>query len=158
MIRGYSCVALDNIKDRNNVGGALRASHVYGVDLLVLAGRRYSHVPADTTKAERSIPLLEVDDVFDVIPRNCVPVAVDLIEGAIPLPKYQHPERAFYIFGAEDQTLGKRITDRCRDVIYVPTQFCMNLAATVNVILYDRLCKRQEWLVPHKWESAKAAE
>jgi tRNA(Leu) C34 or U34 (ribose-2'-O)-methylase TrmL len=25
----------------------------------------------------------------------------------------------------------------------VPTRFCMNLAATVNVVLYDRLAKRQ---------------
>ena len=27
-------------------------------------------------------------------------------------------------------------------VVYVPTQGCMNLAASVNVILYDRLAKR----------------
>jgi tRNA(Leu) C34 or U34 (ribose-2'-O)-methylase TrmL len=26
-------------------------------------------------------------------------------------------------------------------VVYVPTQGCMNLAASVNVILYDRLAK-----------------
>ncbi len=26
-------------------------------------------------------------------------------------------------------------------VVYVPTRHCMNLAATVNVVLYDRLSK-----------------
>ena len=29
-----------------------------------------------------------------------------------------------------------------KDVVYVPTQGCMNLAASVNVILYDRLAKQ----------------
>jgi tRNA(Leu) C34 or U34 (ribose-2'-O)-methylase TrmL len=79
--------------------------------------------------------------VFDVIPYDCVPVAVDLVDGAHSLPNYRHPERAFYVFGPEDGTLGKAVIDRCRDKIMVPTRFCMNLAATVNVILYDRLAK-----------------
>ena len=34
-----------------------------------------------------------------------------------------------------------KITDWCRDVVYIPTDKCMNLAATVNVVLYDRLAK-----------------
>ena len=58
------------------------------------------------------------------------------------LPEYQHPERAFYIFGAEDATLGARVLDRCRDRVFVPTVRCMNLAATVNVVLYDRMAKQ----------------
>ena len=29
----------------------------------------------------------------------------------------------------------------CRDVVYIPTNGCMNLAACVNVVLYDRLSK-----------------
>lgn len=140
-MRGFSCIALDNPKTPSNIGSALRAAHVYDASLIVLSGRRFKRSPADTTKAWRHMPVMEVDDVFDAIPYDCVPVAVDLLEGAVPLPSYKHPERAFYIFGAEDQTLGKRITDRCRDRVMIPTKFCMNLAATVNVILYDRFCK-----------------
>lgn len=45
------------------------------------------------------------------------------------------------IFGPEDGTLGERVLSWCRDVVYVPTDRCMNLAATVNVILYDRAAK-----------------
>lgn len=80
---------------------------------------------------------------MDFIPFDCVPVAVDLVEGAIPLPSYVHPERAFYVFGAEDATLGRKVTDRCRDKIYVPMAVgCLNLAACVNVVLYDRAAKQ----------------
>lgn len=141
MGRGFFCVGLWNPKNPNNVGGAMRAAHVYGADLIVLMGRRFKPISADTTKAYRHVPLLQVDDLFLAIPYNCVPVAVDLVEGAMPLPNYIHPERAFYIFGPEDGTLGRTVTARCRDKLMIPTRFCMNLAATVNVVLYDRLAK-----------------
>ena len=72
---------------------------------------------------------------------DCIPVAVELVESAVPLPSYNHPSRAFYIFGAEDATLGQRVLSWCRDVIYVPMDGCMNLAATVNVVLYGRFAK-----------------
>lgn len=139
--RGYAILAADRPKDLNNFAGLMRAGHCYGAKMLVLAGDRYKHMAPNTTKAERTIPFLRVDDVFDALPHDCVPVAVDLVEGAIPLHKYRHPERAFYIFGAEDNTLGERILGRCRDKVYVPTGYCMNLVAAANVILYDRLAK-----------------
>ncbi|CSB46617.1 RRNA methylase%2C putative [Vibrio cholerae] len=33
------------------------------------------------------------------------------------------------------------MVDQAHYVVYVPTHGCMNLAATVNVVLYDRLAK-----------------
>ena len=87
--------------------------------------------------------MLRGDDLFALIPYDALPVAVDLVDGAVSLIDYQHPERAFYIFGPEDSTLGKDVTARCRDKLMVPTRFCMNLAATVNVVLYDRLAKAE---------------
>jgi len=119
----------------------LRAVGVYGAAMMAVTGKRYKGAKTDTRKQDRHTPFLQVDNLQDVIPRGCVPVAIDLVEGAIPLTEYVHPERAFYIFGAEDATLDKRITSFCKDVVYVPTNGCMNLAATVNVVLYDRLLK-----------------
>jgi len=150
-------IGVDRPKDIHNFGGILRAAHVYGAAGIVLAGDRYTKASANTTKAERHIPLFRVADVFDCLPYDCVPVAVDLLEGATPLPQYVHPERAFYIFGAEDNTLGARITDRCRDKVYVPTAYCMNLAATVNVILYDRMAKQfdKDIVIPIKAKEPK---
>ena len=66
---------------------------------------------------------------------------VDLIPGATPLPDFVHPARAFYIFGPEDGTLDPALFAGVKRVVYVPTTGCMNLAASVNVILYDRLAK-----------------
>ncbi len=68
-------------------------------------------------------------------------VCVDLIEGAMPLPNFEHPEKAIYIFGPEDGTIEQSTVDQADAVVYVPTTGCMNLAASVNVVLYDRLAK-----------------
>jgi tRNA(Leu) C34 or U34 (ribose-2'-O)-methylase TrmL len=139
--RGFAAVGLHMPKTPHNVGSVLRAAHCYGAALVAQTGKRYHSSVTDTMKAYRHLPLLNVDDLFSVVPHDCVPVAVDLIDNARSLITYTHPERAFYIFGPEDGTLGKAITDRCRDRVFVPTAFCMNLAACVNVVLYDRAAK-----------------
>lgn len=140
-MRGYAAIGMHHPKTPVNVGSALRAIHCYDAAFLAITGRRFQKTPTDTFKTHRHVPVLEVEDLHSVIPYDCVPVAVDLIPGAQSLVDYVHPERAFYIFGPEDGTLGKSITSWCRDVIYVPTRQCMNLAATINVVLYDRIAK-----------------
>ena len=140
--RGFAAIGLHQPKNSINVGSVLRAALCYDAALVATSGQRYSRASTDTTKAYRHIPLVQAENLRSAVPFDCVPVAVDLIDGARPLQGYIHPERAFYVFGPEDGTLGKEILGWCRDVIYVPTRFCMNLAATVNVVLYDRLVKR----------------
>jgi len=152
-MRGYAAIGLHMPKTPANVGSTLRAAHCYGAAMIVMTGKRYGGAPTDTQKAYRHIPLVQVEDLHEAVPYDCVPVAVDLLAHARPMNNYVHPERAFYIFGPEDGTLGKAVTDWCRDVIYIPTAHCMNLAATVNVVLYDRMVKRGECAA-----SAKAGE
>lgn len=138
---GYSCIGLHLPKDPKNIGSVLRAMSCYQAKFTAISGTRFKKSSTDTPKAWRSHPVFEVKDLRTIIPYDCVPVAVDLIEGAISLPEYKHPRRAFYIFGPEDGTLTPKVTDWCRDIIFIPTAHCMNLAATVNVVLYDRLAK-----------------
>jgi len=144
MKRGYAAIGLDNPKDKHNVGSVLRAAMCYNVALVVSSGHRYKKAPTDTLKGYRHIPFLQgMESVLNHIPYDCVPIAVDLLPDAKSLTTFNHPERAFYIFGAEDATLGERITSKCKYKIFIPTTFCMNLAATVNVVLYDRLAKEE---------------
>lgn len=140
-MRGFAAIGLDNPKNPANVGGVMRAAGCYGAAMVAMSGHRMRRVPTDVKKQWRMMPVLETDDLRLVIPYDCVPVAVDLIPGATSLVNYTHPQRAFYIFGAEDGTLGGRVLTWCRDVVYVPMDSCMNLAATVNVVLYDRMAK-----------------
>lgn len=140
-MKGYACIGLDNPKFKENVGSAMRAVGVYNASFLAVTGKRFDTAQTDTMKHYRQIPFFRVNDLHSIIPYDCIPVAVDLIDNATSLINYIHPKRAFYIFGAEDATLGNRILSWCRDIVYIPTQGCMNLAATVNVVLYDRMLK-----------------
>jgi tRNA(Leu) C34 or U34 (ribose-2'-O)-methylase TrmL len=120
-MRGFCCIGLDNPKYSSNVGSVLRAAGIFDASMVALSGLRYQRSNTDTMKAYRHLPLIQTDELRKVIPFDCIPVAVDILPNARPLNKYAHPERAFYIFGAEDSTLDRKTTDWCRDVIYIPS-------------------------------------
>lgn len=144
MKRGFAGVALVGTKTPSNVGGAMRACGCYAADFMVLAGvrvRSLSSISSDTQKAWRHIPLIQVVDPFDALPYGAQAVAIEIVPGARSLPEFQHPERAMYIFGPEDGSIPPEILKKCSHVVSVPTRYCMNLAATVNVVLYDREAK-----------------
>jgi tRNA(Leu) C34 or U34 (ribose-2'-O)-methylase TrmL len=138
-------VGLVRPKSRHNIGAVLRAAGCFGADLVVIEGSRahgdVASNATDTMKAFRRIPTVMVDDLFDAHPVGSVPIAVDLVDGAVSLVDFVHPKRAFYIFGPEDGTLGARHMSRCAHRVFIPTEGCLNLAATVNVVLYDRAAK-----------------
>lgn len=143
-MRGYAAIGLRSPKSPLNVGSALRAAGCYGAAMLAVDGPRIKRAMdacTDPQKNYRHMPAIHVADIRSVIPHDCVPVAVDLVDGARSLVEYRHPERAFYVFGPEDGTLGVNTLSWCRDTVHVPTRYCMNLAATVNVVLYDRMAK-----------------
>ena len=141
--RGYAAVALAGGHSAPNIGGAMRAAGIFGVGLVVLSARAKPAVrhPCNTMLAHRHIPTVLVEDVMDMMPYDCVPVAIERLPGAKPLPNYTHPERAFYVFGPEDGSIKRSVLERCRDVVWIPSG-SLNLAAAVNVVLYDRVAKR----------------
>lgn len=110
--------------------------------MVAISGGRYRGHPTDTQKAWKHLPLLHVQDLRDAIPQGAQCVAVDLVDGATSLVDFTHPESAFYIFGGEDRTLGPEVLQWCQHKVQIPTAFCMNLAATINVVLYDRMTKQ----------------
>ena len=142
-MRGYAAIGLDRPKDTANLGGVLRAAQCYGAALVLLTGTRMGKYSTDTMKAYRHIPCVEVDDLMAHCPYGAEPVVVELTDRAKPLFNFAHPNAAFYIFGPEDGSVRKEIIERCPRVIQIPTVGCMNLAATANVVLYDRLLKQQ---------------
>lgn len=126
---------------------SLRAAHCYGVAFVAMTGARGTAIRhcTNTTQSQRHIPVFTPPDLFDVRPFDVQVVVVDLVDGAVSLPDFRHPERAMYLFGPEDGTLERRHIERAQHVVSIPTRGCMNLGATVQVVLYDRAVKRSEW-------------
>lgn len=137
-------IGLVNPKSPTNVGGVLRAAGCYDAKQVFFTGTRYLNAQkfhTDTKNVQQRIPLTGVEDLQLAKPKGAKAVVIELIEGATPLPDFVHPQNAFYIFGPEDGSISKEILNWCDEVVYVPTLGCMNLAATCNVVLYDRLAK-----------------
>ena len=145
-------IGLVNPKNPSNVGSVLRAAGCYGVEAIFYTGKRYQlamqhekghgkRKHTDTNNASASIKLQAVEDLTSCVDSTTKIVCVELVEGATPLPAFVHPDDALYIFGPEDGSVPQALVDVADAVVYVPTIGCMNLAATTNVLLYDRLAK-----------------
>ncbi len=142
----YASIGLYNPKNCFNVGACLRASGCFGAKMVVATGDRFTkkgdfrHM--DTDNIHKKIPFIHgVTDLKPFVPTGCIPVAIELSKDAVSLVDYEHPDHAFYIFGPEDGSLPEDVTSWCRDKVYVPMDFCANLAATSYIVLYDRMAK-----------------
>jgi tRNA(Leu) C34 or U34 (ribose-2'-O)-methylase TrmL len=145
-------VALIDPKYPHNVGAALRACSCWGIGQLWWTGCRVTlDVPRgerlpreERMKGYRSVEMVRDDHVFDRCGAGPVtPVAVELRPQAESLVTFEHPEHALYVFGSEDGSLPKAVRLLCHRFVIIPTHHCLNLAAAVNVVLYDRRLKRQ---------------
>ena len=139
-------IGLTDPKSPTNVGAVMRAAGCYQADKVLYTGQRYDRAAkfyTDTKNVSEHIPLQQVDSFIDYKKDGRKLVCVDLVEGAIALPDFEHPDEAIYVFGAEDSSVSQKLVDNADAVVYVPTIGCMNLAASVNVLLYDRLAKQR---------------
>jgi tRNA(Leu) C34 or U34 (ribose-2'-O)-methylase TrmL len=144
-------VALIDPKYPHNVGAALRVCSCWGVGQLWWTGSRVTlDVPRgerlpreERMKGYRAVEMAIDDCFFDRFrPGGVTPVAVELLPTAEPLVSFEHPENALYVFGPEDGGLPKAVRLHCHRFVFIPTHHCLNLAAAVNVVLYDRRLKR----------------
>ncbi len=137
-------IGLVNPKSPTNVGAVMRAAGCYGAQAVRYTGLRYDRAArfhTDTGNAHSRVTLTRVADLTKDLDPEVKIICIELVEGATALPGFVHPDNALYIFGPEDSSLDQTLIDRADAVVYIPTTGCMNLAATVNVVLYDRLAK-----------------
>lgn len=143
-------VVLMNPKFAHNVGAALRACSCFGIDQLVYTGDRIEgdlalkgRLPREERmKGYKDVDLCACDYPFERLPNDAVTVAVELRDNSEQLVYFEHPEKAVYVFGPEDGSLKGVTLRQCQRFVVIPSAHCLNLAAAVNVILYDRRLKR----------------
>lgn len=141
-------IGLINPKDAQNVGSVLRAIGCYQASDVYYTGNRYAYAlkhNTDTHNIQSTTDIIKVDDLLSVPSEHMTSetkiVCIELVEGATALPEFKHPESALYIFGPEDGNIPQKMINQADEVVYIPTIGCMNLAATANVVLYDRMAK-----------------
>ena len=144
--RGYSIVALYEPKDSQNIGSILRSATNFGVNSVMIKPPPFRKLSgwikaaADTPRSWKHMPVYQMGHLSK--PYGAEMVAVEYLPNAAePLFDFTHPERAVYVFGPENGSLEDHIINKCDKVVQVPTQYCMNLATTVSIVLYDRASK-----------------
>lgn len=141
-------VILINPKSPHNVGKALRAASIFGAKSLVWTGTRvdlseYDRLPREERmKGFASVEFCVNDRPFDLF-LDATPVCIELLEGAECLTTFTHPASPVYVFGPEDGSVPPVIRRHCHKFVYIPAYHCLNLSAAVDVVLYDRMAKRQ---------------
>jgi tRNA(Leu) C34 or U34 (ribose-2'-O)-methylase TrmL len=143
-------VILENPKYPHNVGAAIRAASCFGIKQIWYSGNRMDAALMETyrkrlpreerMKGYKEVELIGYDYPFDVF-KNAVPVAVEIRKDFISLPDFNHPENAVYVFGPEDGSISKVFLKHCHHFVVIPSYHCLNLAAAVYTVLYDRTVK-----------------
>jgi tRNA(Leu) C34 or U34 (ribose-2'-O)-methylase TrmL len=142
-------VVLTQPKFPHNLGQTIRLASCYGVGQVWFSGRRVAikaepgfRLPREERmRGYADVTLVNDPDPLTAILRaqpDAVPVAVELRPGAEDLRHFQHPEKAVYVFGPEDGSLGGPILKRCHRFVVIPSRHCLNLATSVGTVLYDR--------------------
>lgn len=144
-------IVLVNPKYAQNVGAAVRAASCFGIPQVWYTGDRiegdiamHGRLPREERmKGYKDVTFCGCDYPFERFPDEAVPVAIELRDNSEPLTYFEHPEKAVYVFGPEDGSLRGVTLRQCHRFVVIPTAHCLNLAAAVNVVLYDRQVKRQ---------------
>ncbi len=133
-----------------NIGASMRAAGAFGASFLVASGQMYKNgygkfQNPDTEMARKRLPcFIGVPSLVPFVPHDSEIVVIERTDQSTCLTKFSHPRRAFYAFGPEVgaihpstfQGLGIKVHQ-----VSLPSVGSLNLAACVNLVLYDRLSK-----------------
>lgn len=144
--RGYFAIGAERMSKSLNLGNLMRSAHAFGAAFTFTIGARYSAIEAiaDTSRGSQHLPHYDWHGLDELtLPRGCKLVGIELIDGAIDLPRFQHPRRAAYVLGPERGSLSPDLLARCDVVVKIPTRFCVNVAMAGAIVMYDRCLSRQ---------------
>jgi tRNA G18 (ribose-2'-O)-methylase SpoU len=142
-MRGYFAAGVDGISKAMNLGNLMRISHAFGASFFfsIDSQVKMSEIKlADTSASAGHLPFYKFDTAADLrLPQGCRLVGVEITEDAIELPRFKHPTRAAYVFGAERYSLSPSTLARCEFVVKIPMKFSINVGMAGAIVMYDRL-------------------
>lgn len=143
-IEGYCAIGVYRGKTEHNIGTLWRSAYVLGASYIFTIDHKYKKQSSDVVKTWARIPLFHYksfDDLLNNIPHDCRLVGVEIDDNATFLHEFEHPQRAIYVLGAEDDGLPKEILDKCHFVIKLPGNSSLNVGVTGSIVLHDRASK-----------------
>jgi tRNA G18 (ribose-2'-O)-methylase SpoU len=142
MMRGYFGVGVDGISKPMNLGNLMRIAHAFDASFFfsINAQVKLSDARSDTSHTQGALPVYAYRSAEEFrLPVECRLVGVEITDDAVDLPRFRHPQRAAYVFGAERMSLSEEVLSRCEFVVKIPTRFSINVGMAGAIVLYDRL-------------------
>lgn len=125
-----------------NLGNLVRIAHAFDASFFFSIAPRLklSDANSDTSRAQGALPFYAFERPEDFrLPLGCRLVGVEITDDAVELPRFRHPMRAAYVFGAERYSLSPQMLSLCAFVVKIPTRFSINVGMAGAIVLYDRL-------------------
>ncbi len=141
-MRGYFGVGVDGISKPMNLGNLSRIANAFDASFFfsVNAQIKMADAQSDTSRAQQALPYYQFATIDEFrLPLGCKLVAVEITEEAVALPRFRHPQRAAYVFGAERLSLSPAMLARADYVVKIPMKFSINVGMAGAIVLYDRL-------------------
>ncbi|HKY18362.1 MAG TPA: RNA methyltransferase [Rhizomicrobium sp.] len=141
-MRGYFGVGVEGVSKPMNLGNLVRIAHAFDASFFFSIAPRLklSDANSDTSRAQGALPFYAFDKPDDFrLPLGCRLVGVEITDEAVELPRFRHPMRAAYVFGAERYSLSPQMLSLCEFVVKIPTRFSINVGMAGAIVLYDRL-------------------
>jgi len=144
-LEGFFGVGVYRGKTESNHGSLWRSAWQLGASFIFTVGARFKRTAGDTTNAHLNLPCYtytEWPDFAKARPHSTSLVAVEM--GGVPLADFEHPERAIYLLGSEDNGLPKAALEACHHVVSLPSvrSESFNVAVAGSLIMFDRYTKR----------------
>src|SRR5580698_3901832 len=152
-MRGYFGVGVEGVSKPMNLGNLVRIAHAFDASFFFSIAPRLklSDANSDTSNAEGVLPFYSFAHPDDFrLPLGCRLVGVEITDDAIELPRFRHPQRAAYVFGAERFSLSPQVLAACAFVVSIPTRFSINVGMAGAIVLYDRLVSQGGYERPVK--------
>ena len=159
-MRGYFGVGVEGVSKPMNLGNLVRIAHAFDASFFFSIAPRLNLARAnsDTSNAEGALPFYSFDKPEDFrLPLGCRLVGVEITDDAVELPRFRHPARAAYVFGAERYSLSPQMVAACEFVVKIPTRFSINVGMAGAIVLYDRLVSQGGYERPVKTGGSGAA-
>ncbi|MEZ4706463.1 MAG: RNA methyltransferase [Caldilineaceae bacterium] len=141
---GYFGIGIYQVKRAENVGLLWRSAYQLGASFVFTIGARYKPQASDVFNTWQHIPLFSYATLADFLAApayDCPIVAIE--ENGQSLVDFQHPHRAIYLLGAEDNGLPASVIQQCPFHITIPAvrTASYNVAQAGALVMYDRMFK-----------------
>lgn len=149
---GYCAIGVYQGKTEHNIGTLWRSAYILGAAYIFTVEKKYKKQTSDVLKTWSRIPLFHYtsfDELLKNIPHDCRLIGVEITDDAQELHAFEHPKRAIYVLGSENNGLPQHIIDKCHFVIRLKGNSSLNVGVTGSIVLHDRVSKSNVDLPPN---------